>query len=204
MVKVKAGVLSTIVATVLVSTLAILGPPLLAHERAVLDGDDTAGPLDIAGTQISHRDGSVRLKVITYETWTKADLSGDVDYIRFDLDVVKNGGPFRCIVVRSRSIEGAPYSLRGTIYKECGPFFFAKKVGDVLASQMGRPDLHSLVVRVPWSDLWKNTAWKNETLQFRAWSSFEDDTVAGCETPDPLPPEHFMGTCHDSTRWGRH
>jgi hypothetical protein len=174
-----------------------------AHERIVLDPDDTSGPLDIAAVRMVHASGLAKLKVVTYETWADSALSGDVNYIRFDLDRPSKTGHSRCIIVhRDPAQDQKPARWKGTLFKACGPFpFGGETTGRV---EVTRPDAHSLIAKARWSRIWKARVVGKETIRFRAFTSFEDASTPGCEPSDPPPPEHFSGPCFDTTRWRKH
>lgn len=192
------------IAPVLIAIALAFTAPSAAHERTVLDSDDTSGPLDIVVGRMAHSSGSVRLRLVTYETWSKAAVSGEVDYIRFDL--VRSSTPRhnRCIIVRMRGPEGeGPVHAEGKVYKDCGPFPFGSgPIGKV--DTVVRPDDHSIVTTVRWSTLWRSAAAKRDAIKFRTFTSYEDEDVPGCEPPPPTQPDHFSGPCTDTTRWRTH
>lgn len=166
-----------------------------AHERVVLDPDDSVGPLDLVAARMQHGNGSYVLRAVTYEAWNDETISDDLDYVRFDLQSAR-GTRNRCVVVRLHPPEGeGPIAIEGTIYKGCNaPLPYSEPIGSLVG--VYRPDAHSIEVTVARKSLWKRPP---ERLRWNAMTSYEDADYEGCEPPDPPPPEHFSGTCTDAT-----
>ncbi len=174
--------------------------PAAAHERVTLDADDSPGPLDVVAARLKHPSGQLKLRVVTYEAWSDPALSGDVNYVRIDIDRPARSGIERCIVVRTDppSDEG-PSGMDGIVYKHCDvPVPYDQKIGTV--ESVARPDSHALEVSVKRRTLWKTSP---EVIRFRAVTSYEEESHPDCPSPDHLPPEHFFGTCVDLTSWRR-
>ncbi|MDQ4064991.1 MAG: hypothetical protein M3161_02980 [Actinomycetota bacterium] len=188
------------IAGLLLALLAIAAPAL-AHDRTALDDDDSAGPLDIVAARATHRNGAIQVRVVTYEEWSDATLSGALNYVRFDLTKPGRYRVVRCVVIRVESADGEdPVAWQGSIYKDCrAPLPYANEIGSVRS--VVRPDAHSLRAVVDAATVWKNPS---AAFDFRAVTSFEDEDHPRCQPPNPVPPEHFLGTCWDVTSWRRH
>lgn len=187
----------------IILVIAVLGPTASAHQTAALDGDDSPGPLDIVATQMKHSDSRLKLGVITYERWADSTLSGELNYIRFDLDRVDRPGIQRCVLVRLYPPEPpneGPTEVQTDAFRRCDaplPYYRETEA----TTSVVRFDQHSLTLYVQKGFLWKRPL---RDLRFRALTSFEDEDHPECRPPDPTPPEHFFGTCSDETEWRRH
>lgn len=196
-------VIRRIVVVLLLSILFV--PPASAHRRATLDQDDSPGPLDIVATQLSHPQTRIKLLVVTYEEWNDATLSGEVNYVRFDLDRRDKRGIQRCVVIHLHPPgppEPGPTEARVQFYRRCdSPIPYYEPIDST--TSVVRPDQHSLALYVDRNVLWKR---RLRELQWRAITSYEHSDHPDCQPPDPdaPPPEHFFGSCYDETRWRRH
>ncbi len=179
---------------------AVLAGPAGAHGRTVLDPDDSPGPLDVVAARVKHPEGLVKMRLVTYEEWDNATISGDLDFVSFEFDGARPGID-RCVVVQLDATEGSgPTPVRGTVYKDCNaPTPYSHEVGRVI--RVTRPDAHGIEIYVDADVLWKKPP---ESFAWRALTSYEDAGHPGCEPPDPMPPEHFVGTCADPTSWNTH
>ena len=180
-----------------------LGSSASAHQSASIDQDDSLGPLDIVATQLTHPDSRLKLDVVTYESWNDAALSGELNYVRFDLDRPDKPGVQRCIVIHLYPPEPpneGPIAVQADAYKGCDPPLPYYKPVEASTSVV-RSDQHSLTLNVDTNFLWKRPL---RHLRFRAITSFEDKDHPECQPPNPTPPEHFFGTCYDETTWRRH
>lgn len=189
---------------VLVAALVLVlmtGSSVIAHERVTLDGDDSAGPLDIVAARWRHGPTHFKLRVVTYEQWPDSLLSSELNYVRFDIDRPHRAGLERCIVIHLYpAADEGPTAVDGSVYKNCdAPLPYRNKIGTV--DLVTRPDSHSVRVSVKKRILWRTNP---EHVRFRALTSYEDESHPECRPPDPRPPEHFLGTCSDETRWRKH
>lgn len=177
-----------------VLALMVLASPALAHTQTRLDGDDSAGTLDLMAARHKHRGSpkNLMLKLVTYEKWQQL---GDMTFVSFEFDKNDDGQPERCLDI------GLDGTLQATMYKGtfagCVQQFEQQQVGSRLAS---RPDQHSVKVTIPKTWLGGNS----KVYRWRAATSFEQERHAECSPPENLPPERRYGTCVDFTRWKRH
>jgi hypothetical protein len=104
-------------------------------------------------------------------------------------------------VVQLAASEGSgPTPVRGTVYADCNaPLPYDREVGTPV--RVTRADAHGIEVYLDADVLWKRAP---KSFGWRALTSYEDAGHAGCEPPDPMPPEHFTGTCTDWTAWNTH
>ena len=180
---------------------AALAAPAGAHSRTVLDADDSEGPLDVVAARVKHGGGMVTLRLVTYEEWDDARLEGELDYVRFDFDVPGGADADRCVVVQTYPPQaGAGYWDASTVYRDCyAPTPYSSEAGSI--TRVHRPDAHGIEIEIDSDVLWSK---RPKSFRWRALTSYEDEAYPGCEAPDPMPPEHFVGTCWDLTAWNTH
>ncbi|MDP9067918.1 MAG: hypothetical protein M3N53_06180 [Actinomycetota bacterium] len=177
-----------------VLALMVLTSPAFAHTQTRLDGDDSAGALDLVAARQKHQGSPKKLilKLVTYEKWQQL---GGMTFVSFEFDKNNDGEPERCLDI---ALDG---TLQSTMYKGtfagCVQQFEEQQVGTRLAS---RPDQHSIKVAIPERWLSRNS----KAYRWRAATSFEEEHHADCPPPENLPPERRYGTCVDFTRWKRH
>lgn len=178
---------------------ATLGLPAHAHERVLLDADDSDGPLDIVAATFDHDERGYVARLVTYEGWTDDTISEELDYVRFDFGRKKELAR-RCVLVHLHQPEGeGPIAVGGGVYEDCWhPLPYNERIGDVGGAV--RPDAHSIEVLIDPDDLWERA----RRFKWRALTSFEEEADPHCPPPEDRPPEHFYGTCTDETAWGSH
>lgn len=180
-----------------------LAAPGGAHGLTVLDPDDSPGPLDVVAARLKHPGrNTILLRLVTYEAWDDTTLHGDRRFVSLEIDDDRRPGIDRCVVARAYFVEdGEPTRYEGPVYKNCdAPLPYSREVG--LATVVTRPDEHSIEI-----DVGRNVIWNGRgprEFRWRALTSYEDEAWPGCEPPDPMPPEHFVGTCGDWTAWNTH
>lgn len=193
----------------------ITSVPAAGHPRAVLDGDDSDGPLDLAGAQHNHQTiawsgigtggmaTSVRFKLATYERWTYEAIEGSIKrWVGVEIDLDNDRKVDRCLMVRAHvppdGTAALGYSV--TIYKGCN-YFDDRLVKSYGSDQVSRPDEHSIRVHVPKKALLGRGV---KTYRWRALTSFEEQRQnSACSEPEDHADGGY-GTCVDFTRWKRH
>ena len=188
-------------AVLVVALVAGLVSPAGAHGRTVLDADDSVGPLDVVAARMKHPAGEVTLRLVTYEEWGDSVLEGDRNFVSFELDRPGKPGIERCVVLQTYPPQGDEAHESGSaVYRHCNaPLPYSRKAGTM--TRVHRADGHGIEVRLDADVLWKNPP---ESFRWRALTSYEDSDHPGCEPPDPMPPEHWVGTCGDWTAWNTH
>lgn len=184
-------------------SVVLLAAPASAHRGTVLDPDDSAGPLDVVAARLEHPGrNTLLLRVVTYEAWGDATLHGDRKFVSLEIDDRRTAGIERCVVARAYFVqEGEPTRYEGPVYEDCNaPLPYSDEVG--LATVITRPDEHSVEISVGRNVLWNGRGPRE--FRWRALTSYEDEAWPECEPPDPMPPEHFVGTCADWTPWKTH
>lgn len=178
-----------------------LAAPAAAHSRTALDPDDSPGPLDVVAARMKHREGLMKLRLVTYEEWTNATISGDRDFVSFEIDTPESAGIDRCVVVQLEPTDDAsPTGVHGTVYRDCNaPLPYGRPVGTPI--RVWRPDAHGIAMLVDLDVLWEK---RPASFSWRALTSYEEEGHESCAPPDPMPPEHFVGTCADWTAWDEH
>lgn len=189
------------------ATALILGVvgPAAGHVQTVLDGDDSAGPVDIVAGRLSHKKQNVNLRVVTYETWANSELSGQGRsgrwrFAAFELDLDGDDQPDRCIGASwTNDVMDDPSQghYRPTVYEGC-TYAAEDETG---TGTWSRPDEHTLVLTVARSLF----APKSEgAFRWRAVTSYAEDGNGGaCGAPDDSAAGPY-GTCTDFTPWVRH
>ena len=200
--------LSTAVVTVLV---AVLGGTGMAHTQFALDPDDSPGPMDIVTARLAHKvdDGkpTIKLRLVTYETWTYESIDDRKQFVSFEIDVPKDRlerGADRCVVVQAHTEPAEPgtdpaLGYSANVYKNCMYF------GDDLVKSYGMervtiPDAHSIQVQIPKRVLVGSRA---DSYRWRAVTSFEEPQQSSV-CPSPGPHDGGYGACADFTKWQRH
>lgn len=173
-----------------------------AHSAAVLDRDDSEGPLDVAAVQAKHKKGAdgggqyVELELVTYEEWDASMAAGARNFVTFEFDWDRDGGAERCVVVRATQMDGEDF-LRADVARDC-VYLNDDTIGPALS--ISRPDEHSVVVRVARKDV----ARPRTDYRWRAVTSFEEQPQGSpCAAPEPHGDGGY-GTCADTTSWVRH
>ena len=176
-----------------------------AHTTTVLDGDDSPGPLDAVAAR--HRDlrddRTIRLKLVTYETWTYKAISGNVwNFITFEIDLDRDDVADRCAVVRAHTpTDGAALGYSVVVYREC-TYFLDEVIAEYGMDNIEIPDAHSIAVEVPRRVLVGKRA---DSYRWRAVTSHQDDQDGEGSCPPPNPHgDGGYGTCTDVTAWKRH
>lgn len=179
--------------------------PGLAHEQTKFDADDSSGPLDIVAARQRHRVlvkahthperesrfTELRYRLVTYEKWERAILSGNHSFISFEFNLDDDSVIERCLVITNSEFE-----LLGRMYKNCN-YFNDELVG---SASVSRPDKHSLDTAFGRWLLRKGiTRWS-----WRAVTSFEEQSQSSsCPSADPHGDGGY-GTCTDFTDWKTH
>jgi hypothetical protein len=195
-------ILRAVAAGVAVTVLAVMGPAS-AHVQTVLDGDDTASPVDIVAGRLSHRMRDVKLRVVTYETWANSALSGQGPsgrhrFAAFELDLDGDDRPDRCIAASWTNDVMSDPSIgfyRPTVYEPC-TYAPEDEIGN---GTWARPDDHTLVLTVARS-LYAPRA--EGAFRWRAVTSYADDGDGPCAAGETEPNPY--GTCTDFTEWTSH
>lgn len=179
--------------------------PVTAHEQAVLDNDDSDGPLDIVAARQRHarvtelqahpekeiRYVELRYRLVTYEKWERSIVSGGHSFISFEFNLDRDRAVERCLVVTNSEHE-----MLGRIYKNC-TYFDDELIG---SASVGRRDKHSLDVAFPRHILGKG----NNKWRWRAATSFQEQNQNSvCPAPEPHGDGGY-GACTDFTKWDRH
>lgn len=181
------------------SLMLVLGQPASAHVQTTLDPDDSPGPLDLVVTQHRDRKTTITLRLVTYEEWENDVFSDSESFIAFEFnDPEGDFGIERCIRIPAYNPSEASES-QGQVYRGCDIIPFYEPIGSV--ESVTRPDLHSIVVRVKKTTLWKRMP---KEVSWRGLTSYEKEGDANCPPPEQLPPEHFYGTCTDYSKWKTH
>lgn len=197
----------------LVTVLLAIALPATAHQKTVLDPDDSPGPLDIVAARHRHRTidfygpgvGGLRtsliFKVVTYERWSYEAIDGGKQFIAFEIDRDRDGSIDRCIVVTSEiPAEGAALGFQAKIYKRC-TYFDDPLVRSFGSENLSRPDEHSLRVILPKRAVLGRGV---KSYASRAATSFEEQNQdSPCRAPEPHADGGY-GACADFTRWKRH
>lgn len=199
--------------TVLVAAGSLLLSPAMAHERTLLDPDDSPGPMDLVATRHRHRAidfygpgvggqrTSLIFKLVTYETWSYENISGGKQFVTFEIDVDRDDQIDRCVVVTSQTpTDGAAVGFQANVYAGCN-YFDDRLVRSFGSENVRRNDEHSIRVSLPKRAVLgrgvKSYAW-------RAASSFEEQNQnSACPAPEPHGDGGY-GACVDFTRWKRH
>ena len=125
---------------VLLAGLVVLSPLALgvafADTHAVIDRDDSPGPLDIAAAQHGHAGRMLTFDVVTYEAWDPSTLTGSLFLFRINLDSDKRLE--RGIVVRpgGDGLEARVFGKGGEVEGFRG------------YAQVTRPDDHSFRIEL--------------------------------------------------------
>lgn len=167
-----------------------------AHSPAVVDPDDSEGPLDIVYAVHSHKPGkpsALRLRIGTYESWQPDQLSGEGrQFFSFEFHTDRDGMPDRRIMAWERD---------GVVAAEMYGQGFGEPVGEeqLGAVRVWRPDDHSLKVVFHQRLLGRGI----DRLRWRGVSSFERPGHETCRPPEPHGDGGY-GTCSDFTRVVKH
>lgn len=193
-----------IAVAVAVAAVGLSAVPAGAHQRVVLDGDDTSGPFDMVAVRMNHlyvaqshpsRTWRVlEFRLITYGTWTNDALTGIDTHITFEFDLDKDGDVDRCLVIQ-RDDQGR---LKGQMYALGCEFVLGEPVGK--RQEVRRRDEHSLDIDFRVRLLGRDIS----AFRWRAVTSYDREGDSECPQPDPLPPERRYATCTDFTRWQGH
>ncbi|HEV2756226.1 MAG TPA: hypothetical protein VG318_10690 [Actinomycetota bacterium] len=176
---------------------AALTNPAAAHERTVFDPVDSPGPLDVAAARLRHGPGRIKLDLVTYGAWGPETLAGELDFVVFQLDDPDGYGIERCIVVDDSPPYGeGPVAGEATAYEDCGGPIPFRRPMEATGLTL-RPDPNRLQVFFDVSSLWRGG--RPAVLRFDAATSYENEEHPECEPREPVPPEHFYGTCTDRT-----
>lgn len=194
----------TVAVVIALAAFGVLATPADAHQRVVLDGDDTSGPFDMVAVRMNHlyvgethpeRTWRIlEFRLITYGTWTNDALTGIDTHITFEFDLDKDEDVDRCLVIQ-RSADGR---LEGQMYSVGCEFVLGKPVGK--PQDVRRRDEHSLEIDFRPRLLGEDVT----TFRWRAVTSYDREGDSECPQPDPLPPERRYATCTDFTRWQGH
>ncbi|MCA1702372.1 MAG: hypothetical protein LC808_03520 [Actinobacteria bacterium] len=135
----------------------------------------------------------LKFKVVTYEEWDDARLSGTWNFIDIGLTSRQRKFAYACFRIRQTDS-----GLEGQVFRKC----FFNGVSDPAGTpvSVSRPDAHSLTAAFP--RRW--IARRLTEFEWQAVTSFEDSQWPGCEPPRTLPPEKPYGTCTDFTKFMTH
>jgi hypothetical protein len=152
--------------------------------------------------RLSHKEGQVKLRVVTYETWANSALSGQGRsgrhrFAAFELDLDGDDQPDRCIAASwTNDVMSDPSVgfFRPTVYEECT---YAPQ-DEAGTGTWSRPDDHTLVLHVARSLF---AAKAEGAFRWRAVTSYEDDGDGGACPPSGGQDVSPYGSCTDLTGW---
>lgn len=197
----------------LLTVLLVITVPAAAHQKTVLDPDDSPGPLDIVAARHGHRTidfygpggggarTSLTFKLVTYETWSYEAIDGGKQFVTFEIDRDSDDTIDRCVVVTSQiPTKGAALGYEANVYKNC-TYFDDPLVRSFGTENVRRPDQHSISVTIPKRPLLGRGV---RSYTWRAVTSFEEQNQGSpCPAPEPHGDGGY-GACADFTRWKKH
>lgn len=198
----------------LLTLLCSIATPAVAHQKTLLDPDDSPGPLDLVAARHGHQTldfygpggGGLRtsliFRIVTYETWSYEAIGGwGKNFVAFEIDRDRDGRIDRCVVVTSQvPTDGAALGYQANVYKGCN-YFDDRLIHSFGTENVRRPDEHSLRVTLPKRAV---VGRRVKSYAWRAVTSFEEQNQ---NSPCPAPEDHAdggYGTCADLTRWNKH
>jgi hypothetical protein len=105
----------------------------------------TASPVDVVAARGSHGRGQREFRLVAYEEWEIATLSGEGRYALVEVSLDSDNFPERCIEARwENDVPTEPEQgfFRPVVYKHC-PYSTREEIG---TGTWARPDEHSLVL----------------------------------------------------------
>lgn len=175
----------------------------VAHTQTVLDPDDSEGPLDTVAVRhqpyklhatTTHPESPIhviRLRLVTYETWSPEVLADARNFISFEFNRDRDPNIERCLV-----IKGSADKLTAQLFKNCTYLNDAPVTRPTEAFRGG--DEHGVEASIGRRLV---AGRSRHRYTWRSVTSYED---AAQNSPCPAPTPHAdggYGTCTDFTRW---
>ncbi len=185
------------------SVLVLIAAPALAGTQTVLDPDDSESVLDTVAVRhrpyeldVTTSEGGfivpvIRLRLITYETWSPSVVSGPRSFISFEFNRDRDRDIERCLVIRESDSR-----LMAQLFKNCRYDNDTAVTKPYEAFRGG--DEHAVEVSIGR----RQVAGKGRhRYSWRSVTSYETPTQSSL-CPAPTPPEEAgYGSCVDVTRW---